>query len=476
MRSNSFDPKKERRFRFRFVERRVMLLNGDVIAEIFALIVSILIWGTQAQPEGFTVSFILEQVPGWFYLLPFIWLFLMLELHDVRKASSWTHTFQGVATAALIGSILYLGIYFSSPPESLPRIGVAVFFLGSVIFTLLWRLFYIRVLTTELFLPRVLLVGGGVSGKILLESFNKIDPKPYFVIGIIDDDPGKLGQRIEGYEVLGSGPDLLDVIKKEKISDIIVAISGVIKGGTFQALLDAQELGIEITRMPVAYEDLNQTVPIRILETDWLLRSFVDDTGVSGTYHIFKRVLDLVGGVIGVMIFLFLLPPIALLIFLDDGLPVFYRQERLGQGAKPYKIIKFRTMVKDAEGDGKAKWASEGDERVTKLGRFLRKTHLDEFPQFINVLKGEMSLVGPRSERPSLINKLQKDVPFYRARLLVKPGVTGWAQINYGYPETVDETIDKLEYDLYYIKNRTILLDLRIILGTPATIFGLKGK
>ena len=476
MSPKSIDLQKEHRFRFRFVERRVMLLNGDAIAEILALIVSVWIWGNQAQPEGFTVSFILDQVPGWFYLLPFIWLFLMLELHDVRKASSWIHTFQGVATAALIGSFLYLGIYFTSEPESLPRIGVAVFILGSVVFTLLWRLFYIRILTTDLFLPRILLVGAGVSGKILLRSFNAIEPKPYHIIGIIDDDPSKLGQEIEGYKVLGSGPDLLDVIKKEKISDIIVAITGVIKGGTFQALLDAQELGIEITRMPVAYEDLNQTVPIRILEADWILRSFVDDTGVSGTYHIFKRVMDLLGGVVGVLIYLILLPPVAFLIFLDDGLPIFYRQERLGQGAKPYKIIKFRTMVKDAEGDGKAKWASEGDQRVTKIGRFLRRTHLDEFPQFINVLKGEMSLVGPRSERPSLINKLQKDVPFYRARLLVKPGVTGWAQINYGYPETVDETIDKLEYDLYYIKNRTILLDLRIILGTPATIFGLKGK
>jgi len=186
--------------------------------------------------------------------------------------------------------------------------------------------------------------------------------------------------------------------------------------------------------------------------------------------------MDIIGGVIGVGIFIIMYLPISFLIFVDDGMPILYRQERLGKGAKPYKIIKFRTMVKDAEVDGEAKWASDGDHRITKIGRFLRKTHIDEFPQFINVLKGEMSLVGPRSERPSLINKLQEDVPFYRARLLVKPGVTGWAQINYGYPETVDETIDKLEYDLFYIKNRTILLDLRIILGTPATIFGLKGK
>lgn len=474
--SKTFDPQKDRRFRFRFVERRVLLLNGDIIAAAAALLISLLIWGNQAQPQGFTISFIMDRVPGWFYLQPFIWLFLMIELHDVRKASSWPQTIQGVATAALIGFFFYLFIYFTSPPESLPRIGVALFILSSAVFTLLWRLFYIRVLTTELFLPRILLVGAGVSGRLFLEAFNKIEPKPYFIIGIIDDDPAKLGMELEGYKVLGSGPDLLDVIEKEKISDVIVAITGAIKGATFQAVLDAQELGIEITRMPVAYEDLNQTVPIRILETDWILRSFVDDTSASGTYHVAKRIMDLVGGLIGVGIFLIIYLPIAFLIFVDDGFPILYRQERLGQGAKPYKIIKFRTMVKDAEEDGKAKWASEGDQRVTKIGRFLRRTHLDEFPQFVNVLKGEMSLVGPRSERPSLINKLQKEVPFYRARLLVKPGVTGWAQINYGYPETVDETIDKLEYDLYYIKNRTILLDLRIILGTPATIFGLKGK
>jgi exopolysaccharide biosynthesis polyprenyl glycosylphosphotransferase len=415
-------------------------------------------------------------VPGWFYLLPFIWIFLLIEIHDIRKASSWGPTLQGIGTAALIGSILYLFIYFTSPPESLPRTGVAVFIISAALLTTLWRLFYIRVLTTELFLPRVLVVGGGVSGKLFLKTFNDIDPKPYFMIGIIDDDPAKLGQEFEGHKVLGSGLDLLDIIEEEKISDIIVAITGVIKGGTFQAILDAQELGVEITRMPVAYEDLNQTVPIRILEADWILRSFVDDTGVSGLYHIAKRIMDLIGGLVGVGLFLFLLIPVGFLILLDDGFPILYRQDRLGQSGRPYKIIKFRTMVKDADQGGKAQWASEDDQRITKIGRFLRKTHLDEFPQFINVLKGEMSLVGPRSEQPGLVQNLQKDVPFYRARLLVKPGVTGWAQINYGYPETVDETIDKLEYDLYYIKNRTILLDLRIILGTPATIFGLKGR
>jgi len=472
----SYDAQKEHRWRFRFVERRVLLLNGDILAVVLALVVALLIWGNQAKYLSFSVSFILERVPGWFYFMPIIWLFLLLELYDIRKASSWNHTLQSVGTAAVIGSIIYLGIYFSSPPESLPRTGVAAFILASVIFTLIWRFFYIRVLTSDQFLRRVLLVGGGVSGKIFLQSFTEIDPKPYFMIGIIDDDLDKQNLEINDYKVIGTGKELLDIIQSERISDLIVAISGVINGETFQALLDAQELGVVITRMPVAYEDLNQQVPIRILETDWILRSFVDDTGVSGIYNIGKRIMDFLGGLVGAGILLFLFPGVATLIFLEDGFPIFYRQERLGQSAKPYKIIKFRTMVKDAESDGQAQWASENDQRVTKFGRFLRRTHLDELPQFINVLKGEMSLVGPRAERPSLVEKLQQDVPFYRARLLIKPGLTGWAQINYGYPQTVDETIDKLEYDLYYIKNRTILLDLRILLGTPATIFGYKGK
>jgi len=473
---NSYDASKEHRWRFRFAARRAMLLNGDLFAEALALVFALYVWGTRAEFLGFSLTFILERVPGWFFLLPFIWMFLLIELYDIRKASSWRYTFQSVATAAVIGAILYLGFYFTSPPQSLPRIGVAAFILGSVVFTLLWRLFYIRVLTAPQFLRRVLLIGGGVSGRILLKSFNSFDPKPYFMIGIIDDDPMKLNQEIEGYKVIGSGKELLEIIQKESISDIIVAITGAINGESFQALLDAQELGVDITRMPVAYEDLNQQVPIRILEADWILRSFVDDTAVSGLYPIAKRAMDFIGGLIGVTIFLFLLPLVAGLIFLDNGFPIFYRQERLGKSAKPYKIIKFRTMVKNAELDGEAQWASENDQRITKVGRLLRKTHLDEFPQFINVLRGEMSLVGPRSERPSLVNKLQKEVPFYRARLLVRPGVTGWAQINYGYPETIEETIDKLEYDLYYIKNRTILLDLRIILSTPTTIFGFKGK
>lgn len=471
-----YDAQKEHRWRLRFVERRVLLFAGDLLAGILALVFAIFFWSSQSAFLGFSVRFLLVRVPGWFYLLPLIWIVLLIEMYDIRRAASWYETVRGVATAAVVGTMLYLIVYFSSPPESLPRIGVAGFVFTAVLLTLGWRLIYIRVLTSPQFMRRVLLFGGGKSGSVLLRSFNQLDPKPFYLIGIIDDDPQKAGEEIEGYPVLGNGNKLLKIIREEQISDIIVAITGEIQGRSFQALLDAQEMGVDIVRMPVAYEDLNHRVPIRILEADWILRSFVDETGVSGVYHIGKRMIDILGGLIGVAFLVVLLPFVGLATILDSGWPIFYLQTRLGRSGKPYKIIKFRTMRKDAERDGEPQWASENDERITKVGRILRKTHIDEVPQFLNVLRGEMSLVGPRSERPKLVENLQEEVPFYRARLLVKPGVTGWAQVNYGYPETIEGTIDKLEYDLYYIKHRSLLLDLRIILKTPETILGLKGK
>jgi lipopolysaccharide/colanic/teichoic acid biosynthesis glycosyltransferase len=217
-------------------------------------------------------------------------------------------------------------------------------------------------------------------------------------------------------------------------------------------------------------------VPIRHLEADWILRSFVDQARQSGFYELGKRLLDIAGGLIGCGIFLVFFPLVALAILLDTGFPVFYKQTRSGRGGQPYKIFKFRTMGLDAEPDGQPQWAEENDKRATRVGRMLRKTHLDELPQFVNVLKGEMSLVGPRAERPELVDWFQQHVPFYRARLLVKPGITGWAQVNFGYASTIDETITKLEYDLYYIKHRNLILDFVILLRTPATVFGFRGR
>ncbi len=470
---------KSKRWRLRTRERRTVLVIGDLLMAVLALALALFFWGSAERWLGISIEFLEQRVPLWFYLLPLLWLILLVELYEVRRAGDLGATVRGLAMATLIGLGFYLLLffYFTDPPKSLlPRRGVAGFFIAAPLLTLLWRALYIKIFTAPAFMRRVLLVGGGITGQVLLKVINDLWPPPFYLVGVIDDDPQKIGTSIEGYPVLGGSDRLLEIAEQEGVSDIIVAISGEMQGSTFQTLLDAQERGIEIARMPVVYEELLGRVPIRLLEADWILRSFVDQSRVSGFYELGKRILDILGGLIGVALLTILLPFISLGIMIDSGRPIFYTQTRAGRGAQLYRILKFRTMRQDAEPDGKPQWAKEDDERATRLGRILRRTHLDELPQFLNVLRGEMSLVGPRAERPELVEIFQNYVPFYRARLLVKPGMTGWAQINFGYASTIDETVIKLEYDLYYIKHRNLLLDLLILLRTPSTVFGLKGQ
>ena len=466
-------------WQLRLGERKALLLIGDLFMALIALVMAIIYWGSNVRFIDFNMEFLQSRIPLWFYLLPLFWLLLLIELYDIHRAGDWRQTFRGVAIAAGIGLGLYLILFFfyaDSPRSLLPRRGVAAFFIAVSLLTLLWRRIYIGVFTAPQFMRRVLLVGAGKTGEILLKIVNDLWPAPFYLVGVVDDDPDKLEMEFEGSRVIGCSNDLLDLAEKNRVSDIVVAISGEMKGKMFQALLDAQERGIEISRMPVVYEELLGRVPIQLLETDWILRSFVDQNKASRFYDLAKRFMDILGGMIGVIITLILLPLIGLSIIIDDGFPIFYSQKRSGRGGMPYNIYKFRTMRRDAEADGVPQWAREDDQRATKVGLLLRKTHLDELPQFINVLRGEMSLVGPRAERPELVEHFQQHVPFYRARLLVKPGITGWAQINFGYASTIEETITKLEYDLYYIKHRNVWMDLVIFLRTPATIFGLRGR
>jgi exopolysaccharide biosynthesis polyprenyl glycosylphosphotransferase len=379
-----------------------------------------------------------------------------------------------VLIAAASGLVVYLVIYFSLE-GSLVRRGILYFLALVILFTLLWRVLYVMVFTAPAFQRRVLIVGAGESGTALVQAVRSLRPAPFQLVGLIDDDPAKQGRQVEGAAVLGNNARLLELLEEHAVSDVIVAITGALNGSMFQALLDAQQRGIQIVRMPVAYEDLLGRVPIRYLESDWLLRSFVDELQVSAMYLLLKRLLDILGGLVGLSLVALVLPWVALAILAESGRPVFLRQSRLGQGGRPFNVIKFRTMRQDAEADGQAHWAQQGDPRTTRVGRLLRRTHLDEFPQFWNVLVGEMSLVGPRPERPELVAELEKQIPFYRARLLVKPGIGGWAQVNYGKGASVEGSAEKLEYDLYYIQHRSLTMDIWILIRTAGAIFGLRG-
>ena len=465
--------RRSRRWHLRSGERRLLLILGDLVAASIATFIALLFWA-QLDWLGLSAQFVRERA-GWFVLLPTVWLLLMLNQYDVHRAASWRQTLRGVLLAAAAGVVLYSVVYFTSEPGSLPRRGVLYFLLATTLLSLTWRLIYVRIFTAPAFLRRVLIAGAGLSGRTLLGVLRDLRPPPFFTLGLVDDDPAKQGQVIEGAAVLGDSSRLLHLVEEHDVSDVIVAITGRMHGAMFQALLDAQERGVEITRMAVIYEDLLGRVPIHHLESDWLLRSFVDEVRVSGVYLFVKRLVDICGALAGLFILALFFPWVAVAILLESGRPILFPQARLGQGGRPYSVIKFRTMRQDAEADGQAHWARAGDPRATRVGAVLRKMHLDEFPQFWNVLMGEMSLVGPRPERPKLVAELEKQIPFYRARLLAKPGLSGWAQVNYGKGASVEGSAEKLEYDLYYIKHRGLGMDLWILLRTIGAVFGLKG-
>jgi exopolysaccharide biosynthesis polyprenyl glycosylphosphotransferase len=463
-------------WRVRPREQRTILMLGDLFVSVLALFGGLYFWGQKYDWLKFSLDFLKQRIELWFYLLPLIWMVFLVELYDLHRAKNLRQTVVGIAIAALAGLLLYALVYLISPQGSLPRLGIGFFLAFASFLTLLWRLVYIQIFTAQAFLRRVLVIGAGKAGETIAQAYNELRPQPFFLVGFTDDDPNKIGKKVDGFSILSGNDRLLETIEKEAVTEIIVSISGAIQGETFQAILDAQEAGVEVVPMPTMYEELLGRVPVHHLQSDWLIRSFVDEARVGGFYEIAKRLIDILIAFIGLIVFIILTPLTALIILVDSGFPVLYKQIRSGKGNRPYYIYKFRTMYQDAEKDGRAHVAEEKDSRVTRTGVFLRHTHIDELPQFWNVLIGEMSVVGPRAERPELIAQYQKEIPFYRARLLVKPGITGWAQINYGYSATIAETNVKLEYDLYYIKHRNMLTDMLILFRTFTQVLAFRGR
>jgi exopolysaccharide biosynthesis polyprenyl glycosylphosphotransferase len=481
--------------RLRPSEHRTILVVGDLITASISVFAALFTWRqynlyvNQVLYANYIAEDVIPRearrladsqtvfdVPFWFYILPLIWVLLLVELYEPHIASSGRKTMRGIAIAAFVGLIAYSLLFIIQQQSNLPRIGVGAFLLYASILTLTWRMLFIRIYKTTGQRRRILLIGAGKAGQTLAELYQTEGTRPFHIIGFIDDDLQKVGKKIQGLPVVGSSKQLLHMIDAYRISDLVVAINGEIRGATFQAILDAQEKGVDVTRMPILYEEMTSRVPVHHLESDWIIRSFVDELHVSGFYDLFKRLVDILGGAAGLLIFVLSFPFLGLAVALDSGFPILYSQPRLGRGGLVFTIYKFRTMKQGIEADNGARTTSENDPRVTRVGGFLRRSRLDELPQFWNVLRGEMSLVGPRAEIPELVADYQKQIPFYRARLLVKPGLTGWAQINYGYVASVTETAVKLEYDLFYIKHRTFTMDFQIILRTIGTVLRRTGR
>lgn len=465
-------------WRLRPTEKRGTLFFGDLLMAILSLFLALYFWAQGDAWLDFSWAFLNERVPIWFYFLPVIWLLLLIESYDMRRSTARLESLKELALAAGVSLGAYLLVFFLAPTdnEGLPRLAV-IYFIGFVfVLTLLWRFTYISLFNAPQFSRRVLIVGAGRSGTELTKIIKESWPPPFYTVGLVDDDPEKQDLEIHGFKVLGTTNDLFELVPQYQITDLVFAISGEMNPDTFEKVLEAEERGVEVTTMPVVYEELLGRVPIFLLRSDWVLRSFIDQSHVGGFHELAKRLIDIIGGLVGTLIFLGSIPLIGTAILISSGSPIFYSQIRLGKNGRPYTILKYRSMVRDAEKDGVARPAEEHDQRTTFIGRIIRKTHMDELPQFYNVLKGEMSLVGPRAERPELVVNLQNHIPFYRARLFVKPGLTGWAQVNYGYANDIESNAVKLEYDLFYIKHRNILLDLNIIVRTIGTVIGFRGR
>ncbi|HEX2253260.1 MAG TPA: sugar transferase [Thermoanaerobaculia bacterium] len=473
-----------RRPRLLTAERRLVLFVGDLLLAVSWAWLGALLT-RQAADGGGGAGF------RWNLALAVVFLLVasISGAYDLRQALRPRRAMARVAqTTALTGVLYLLGFYVLGRPifafdsgqgltplvTAPPRIAPMVFLVATSITVLLWRVVFARVFTSTALRHRVLVVGAGASGRRLLDDMAGM-PHHYRVLGLVDDDPSKADLLVAGLPVLCDRSGLVETVRRLGVSEVILATTQALHPELLRELLRCYELGIAVRPMPAVYEELAGRVPVEHLGQKWFLAPFWNQLGLPGVQAAAKRALDVVVAVGGLALTAVLLPLVALAIRLDSPGPLLYAQERLGRGGRPFRLFKFRSMTTAAESDGVAVWSQRSDPRVTRVGAALRRSRLDELPQFWNVLRGEMSVVGPRPERAAFIERLEEAIPFYRTRLAVKPGLTGWAQINYPYGSSVEDALRKLEYDLYYVKNQGLVLDLLIILRTLGVVLTLRG-
>jgi len=467
----------------RLSERKVLLALVDMTMLFIALYLAL---NFDDEFEFTGVS--LNRHLSWFLVLALLWFVTasLLNVYDLAKAAIAPYSMWSAGSATLLTTAVYLLIPYITPTFPERRSEVFIFVVVAVLGVTVWRLIYASLLTQPSFHQKAMVIGAGLSGRNLAEAVavteddtaNPYSGTGYRLVGFIDDDPDKLGQTIGGVPVIGNRNDLVSLVKAMKPDELIVAIvhSALIHDELFDAILQCRELGIPITRMTDLYERMTGTIPVMHAGRD--LDVVLPMSRPSGfrLYLALSRLFDIAIGLIGCATLAVIIPFIWLANRLTDPGDVFYRQVRVGKGGNPFHILKFRSMIMDAEKSTGVIWAQEDDPRITLVGKFLRKTRLDEFPQFWNVLHGNMTLIGPRPERPQFVEELAAEIPFYRIRHAVKPGITGWAQVKYRYGASVDDALVKLQYDLYYIKNQGPFLDFSILLKTVQVVLGFKGR
>jgi exopolysaccharide biosynthesis polyprenyl glycosylphosphotransferase len=452
-------------------DHRALLVIVDAMCAIVATVIALWLWSIPAGSD-FSVSFLTDKLP-WFAGAALWLIAAALPAAHPANAFSISRTIFVLLRGAAILLLVYFAVYFYTPRGALPRLVVLYFLWEALLLTLAWRLAFVAIFSRHRFRQRAIVVGSGEAAAVAVRLVREFHVRQSDIEAVVLEgatpDPA-----LDGLPAISAG-ELPMVMAEGGVSQLILAMRGHPTGDLLQTLLSCQEAGVEIVRVQTLVEQLRREVPVNLLDPDWLMTDLADAMRLRDASWWGKRALDIAGSIAGLVCAALLAPFIALAIRMDSRGPIFFRQQRLGRGGLSFELVKFRTMNPDAEQGGGAQWAGKEDTRVTRVGRFLRRTRLDELPQFLCVLRGDMSLVGPRPERAAFVDRLQEAIPFYRARLMVPPGLTGWAQVNLPYGDSVELAQRKLEYDLYYVKHRSLVFDLAILVRTFGTVLRLRG-
>lgn len=456
---------------FNISERKVLLRIVDILFVLMVLYVV-------GHLFEFSYFYITQENCTWILvLILYISIFgSIFELYDLQKSSKFDKVWINVLLTSSATVLFYMLTPYLTPVLPANRLQIVYFFLSVFVAILIWRFAYTHFIFSPRFYKKVLLVGETSNIRAIIETFKDADPN-YKVMGFINCELKK-GEKLNYKDIVEYQPKhIFKVIKDENVSEVVIASynSENITPKLYKDLITLLERGIPIKEYTQVYEELTQRIPVQFVGKDFYKYFPFSRTNQNKMYLFFYRLFDILISVLGGVFSVLFVPFILLGNLLGNRGPLFYVQERIGKNGKVFKIIKYRTMVTDAEKNG-AVWAQKNDSRITPFGKFMRSSRIDEMPQFINVLKGEMSLIGPRPERPYFVKELSEVLPFYETRHIIKPGLTGWAQVKTRYGSSVDDSLLKLQHDLYYIKHRSFALDVNILVKTLSTVIFFRGQ
>jgi sugar transferase (PEP-CTERM system associated) len=428
--------------------------------------------------------YLAELVAPWAGLAPAVARFLEVSIviAFIFHLGDLYHPRQGLGQRDLLGrvlvcqgiaAILLATIGFAVPMLRLSRSAFLMIFLLTTPGLMIWRVALLGGWSRQQMTVGVLVVGTGDVGR-LIADLEPTSARPFRILGYVDDAPDAADMIPDGQLLLGKTTDL-DVLVEETRPDIVV-IAQVDRRGCFptRVLLECRLRGIRVEDWPTFYEKATGKILVTAVLPSWLI--FSDGFVRTPRTAIVKRLFDVGASLLGLMLSLPVMLLVAVAIKLESPGSILYRQPRLGQNGSVFILNKFRSMRADAERQTGPVWTTDLDPRITRVGAILRRTRLDELPQLFNVLVGHMSFIGPRPERPEFVSELRKTIPYYMERLAVKPGITGWAQVKYRYGSSVEDAVEKLQYDLYYIKNLSLFLDLLIVLNTVQVVLFARGR